>query len=101
MLLPVTAHAARNLTGLSLDRPVEDYHWQKDGSIVLLAANGFSNLLVTYTADGARHDLAPTPAPAGSMGRGGGGGGGGCLAGGTGAPGGWGVGAEEEPAPQG
>ena len=67
MLLPVTARAARNLTGLSLDRPVEDYHWQKDGSVVLLAANGFSNLLVTYSADGARHDLAPSPSPAGSM----------------------------------
>src|SRR5882762_8831263 len=67
MLLPVTAHAARNLTGASLDRLVQDYHWQKDGSVVLLAANGFSNLLVTYSADGARHDLSPTPAPAGSM----------------------------------
>jgi dipeptidyl aminopeptidase/acylaminoacyl peptidase len=67
MLLPVTAHAARNLTGLSLDRPVQDYHWAKDGSVVLVAANGFSNLLVTYTADGARHDLAPATGPAGSM----------------------------------
>ena len=67
MLLPVAAHAARNLTGASLDRLVQDYHWQKDGSVVLLAANGFSNLLVTYSADGARHDLSPTPAPAGSM----------------------------------
>jgi dipeptidyl aminopeptidase/acylaminoacyl peptidase len=67
MLLPVTAHAARNLTGASMDRLVEDYHWQKDGSVVVVAANGFSNLLVTYTADGARHDLSPTPAPAGSM----------------------------------
>ncbi len=67
MLLPVASHAARNLTGLSLDRPVEDYHWRKDGSVVLLAANGFSNLLVTYSGDGARHDLAPSPGPAGSM----------------------------------
>jgi dipeptidyl aminopeptidase/acylaminoacyl peptidase len=67
MLLPVTAHAARNLTGASLDRPVQDYHWQKDGSVVLLAASGFSHLLVTYSADGARHDLAPSPLPAGSM----------------------------------
>ena len=67
MLLPVAAHAARNLTGASLDLLVQDYHWQKDGSVVLLAANGFSNLLVTYSADGARHDLAPTPGPAGSM----------------------------------
>src|SRR6266436_4292211 len=67
LLLPVAAHAARNLTGASLDRPVQDYHWEKDGSVVLQAANGFSNLLVTYSADGARHALAPSPAPAGSM----------------------------------
>src|SRR6266436_1586849 len=67
MLLPVASHAARNLTGASLDRPVQDYHWQKDGSVVLLAANGFSNLLVTYTGDGARHDLSAAPGAAGSM----------------------------------
>lgn len=67
MLLPVTAHAARNLTGANLDRPVEDYHWQKDGSVVLLAANGFTNLLVSYSVDGARHDLEPSPTPAGSL----------------------------------
>jgi dipeptidyl aminopeptidase/acylaminoacyl peptidase len=67
MLLPVTAHAARNLTGASLDRLVQDYHWAKDGSVVLEAAEGFSNLLVTYSADGARHDLSVTPGPAGSM----------------------------------
>ena len=65
MLLPVGAHAARNLTGASLDRLVQDYRWQKDGSVVLVAANGFSNLLVTYSGDGARHDLAPAPGPAG------------------------------------
>ena len=67
MLLPVTAHAARNLTGLSLDRPVQDYHWAKDGSVVLVAANGFSNLLVMYSADGTRHDLSAAPGPAGSV----------------------------------
>jgi dipeptidyl aminopeptidase/acylaminoacyl peptidase len=67
MLLPVTVRAARNLTGASLDRPVEDYHWQKDGSVVLVAANGFTNLLVSYSPDGARHDLAPSPMAAGSL----------------------------------
>jgi dipeptidyl aminopeptidase/acylaminoacyl peptidase len=67
MLLPVTTHAARNLTGASLDRPVQDYHWAKDGSVMLQAANGFSNLLVTYGNDGARHDLVPATGPAGSM----------------------------------
>ncbi len=73
MLLPVASHAARNLTGASLDLLVTDYHWQKDGSVVLLAANGFSNLLVTYSGDGARHDLSPAPGPAGSMALSGGG----------------------------
>ena len=67
MLLPVASHAARNLTGASLDRPVQDYHWQKDGSVVLWAANGFSSLLMTYSADGARHDLAASPSPAGGI----------------------------------
>jgi dipeptidyl aminopeptidase/acylaminoacyl peptidase len=67
MLLPVTAHAARNLTGANLDRPVEDYHWQKDGSVVLLAANGFTNLLMSYSADGTRHDLALSPMAVGSL----------------------------------
>src|SRR6202171_4270603 len=68
MLLPVDGHAAHNLTGASLDRPVEDYHWQKDGSLVLVAANCFSNLLVTYSAEGGpRHDLSPTPVPTGTI----------------------------------
>jgi dipeptidyl aminopeptidase/acylaminoacyl peptidase len=67
LLLPAGGHAARNLTGLSLDRPVEDYHWLKDGSVALVAANGFSSLFVTFSADGSRHDLSPSPAPTGNF----------------------------------
>jgi dipeptidyl aminopeptidase/acylaminoacyl peptidase len=67
LLLPAGGHAARNLTGASLDRPVEDYHWQKDGSVAIVAANGFSTLFVTFSGDGSRHDLAPSPAPTGSF----------------------------------
>jgi dipeptidyl aminopeptidase/acylaminoacyl peptidase len=67
MLLPLSARAARNLTGASLDRPVQDYHWRKDGSLVLVAANGFSNLLVTYSAEGSRQDLSLSPVPTGSI----------------------------------
>jgi dipeptidyl aminopeptidase/acylaminoacyl peptidase len=66
-LLPINVHAARNLTGASLDRLVEDYHWQKEGSILLLAANGFGSLLVNYAQDGSRQDLAASPTPTGSM----------------------------------
>jgi dipeptidyl aminopeptidase/acylaminoacyl peptidase len=66
-LLTVPGRAPRNLTGASLDRMVQDYHWRKDGSVVLVAANGFSNLLVTYSSDGSRQDLAPTPGPTGRV----------------------------------
>ena len=62
-LLPVGGHAARNLTGASLDRPVEDYHWQKDGSVAVVAANGFSTAFASYSTDGAKHDLLPSPLP--------------------------------------
>jgi dipeptidyl aminopeptidase/acylaminoacyl peptidase len=67
LLLPAGAAAARNLTGASLDRPVGEYHWQNDGSVVLVAANGFSSLFVTFSADGVRHDLPASPAPARSF----------------------------------
>jgi dipeptidyl aminopeptidase/acylaminoacyl peptidase len=67
LLLPAGGHAAHNLTGASLDRPVEDYHWQKDGSVALVAANGFSTLFVTFSVDGSRRDLSPSPAPTGNF----------------------------------
>ena len=67
LLLPIESHAARNLTGLSLDRLVQTYQWQKDGSLVLTAANGFNNLLAAFSGDGVRHDLEPTRLPGGGM----------------------------------
>ena len=67
MVLPASAHAARNLTGANLDRLVEDYHWSKDGSITLLAANGFTNQLVSYSPDGSKHDLTPARASPGTF----------------------------------
>jgi dipeptidyl aminopeptidase/acylaminoacyl peptidase len=67
MLLPTDGHAAHNLTGASLDRPVQDYHWRPDSTIALVAANGFSDLLVTYSTDGSRHDLVPSPLPTGTL----------------------------------
>lgn len=66
MLLPAGQGAARNLTGASLDRPVEDYHWLKDGSVTLLAADGFRSMLVNISG-GARKDLSPSPVPTGSF----------------------------------
>jgi dipeptidyl aminopeptidase/acylaminoacyl peptidase len=67
MLLSVDSLAARNLTGASLDRPVMSHHWKKDGSVILVAASGFSSLLVWYAPDGSRHDLTPSPLPTGPL----------------------------------
>jgi dipeptidyl aminopeptidase/acylaminoacyl peptidase len=67
LLAPLNGHAPRNLTGASLDRPVEDYHWQKDTSIVLVAANGFGSLFLKYAADGVKQDLPASPTPTGSV----------------------------------
>jgi dipeptidyl aminopeptidase/acylaminoacyl peptidase len=66
-LLAINGRAARNLTGASLDRPVEDYHWEKDGAVVMVAANGFGNLFVKYGADGVRQDLGVSPMPSGGV----------------------------------
>jgi dipeptidyl aminopeptidase/acylaminoacyl peptidase len=66
-LLAINGRASRNLTGASLDRPVEDYHWQRDASLVVVAANGFGSLFVKYSPDGTKHDLAASPAPTGSV----------------------------------
>jgi dipeptidyl aminopeptidase/acylaminoacyl peptidase len=49
--------AAKNLTAANLDRAVFGYRWNKDGSFVLLAADGFSRKLIRYSAAGVREDL--------------------------------------------
>jgi dipeptidyl aminopeptidase/acylaminoacyl peptidase len=59
-LLPVGMHAAKNLTAANLDRPVFAYRWNNDGSLVLLAADGFTRKLIRYSAAGVREDV-PTP----------------------------------------
>src|SRR5262249_31969162 len=61
MVLPAGAPVAKNLTGASLDRLVEDFHWLKDSTLLLVAADGFKNLLVSYAADASRHDMSPSP----------------------------------------
>jgi dipeptidyl aminopeptidase/acylaminoacyl peptidase len=66
MVLPVGARAVRNLTGASLDRPVQEHHWVK-ASVLVLAETGFATSLESYSADAARHDLAVSPAPTGNM----------------------------------
>jgi dipeptidyl aminopeptidase/acylaminoacyl peptidase len=58
---------ARNLTGASLDRPVGNYHWAKDGSLTLLYAEGFRNKFAVYSRTGERKDLPDLPANPGEF----------------------------------
>jgi dipeptidyl aminopeptidase/acylaminoacyl peptidase len=53
--------AARNLTGGSLDRAIEDYHWAKGGDLYLVYAEGFRNRLSSYSASAERKDLRDLP----------------------------------------
>jgi len=63
-MLPVGMPAARNITALSLDRPVLAYRWRKDGGVVLLAADGFTRRIVQFTASAVRDDMTiPETAP--------------------------------------
>ena len=62
MLVNNGEKVAHNLTGASLDRQVFDYRWLKDGSLALVAMEGFHTKFVEYAANGERKDLA---APAG------------------------------------
>ena len=56
-LLPAGMPAAKNLTAISLDRAVFAHRWLKNGSLVLLAADGFTRKLVRYSAEGVREDI--------------------------------------------
>ena len=56
MLLDLGKRAARNLTGANLDRPIFEYRWQKDGSLLALAADGFRNKLAGFSPEGMRND---------------------------------------------
>ena len=52
---------ARNLTGASLDRALEDYRWSKDGLLYVVYADGFRSRLTTYSMSGERKDLPDIP----------------------------------------
>jgi dipeptidyl aminopeptidase/acylaminoacyl peptidase len=45
--------AAHNLTGASVDRPVFEYRWAKDGSLLAVVEDDFHKKLLAFTAEGA------------------------------------------------
>jgi dipeptidyl aminopeptidase/acylaminoacyl peptidase len=67
MLLPVNGFAAHNLTGASLDRPVEAYQWTKDGTVMMVAANGFKSEFLKFEENATKQDLAASPVPTGAI----------------------------------
>ncbi len=54
--------AAQNLTGASIDRPVFDYRWSKDGGLLAVVGDGFRTKFIAFTAEGALKDVASVPA---------------------------------------
>ncbi len=52
MLLDLSTHATRNLTGASLDRAIAEHRWEKDGSMLALYADGFRHKLVGFSREG-------------------------------------------------
>src|SRR5258708_5415203 len=49
----------QNLTGASVDRPVFDFRWSKDGGLLTLVEDGFHTKFVAFTAEGALKDVPP------------------------------------------
>jgi dipeptidyl aminopeptidase/acylaminoacyl peptidase len=52
----------RNLTGASVDRPVLDYRWSKDGGVLAIVEDGFRTKFVAFTVEGALKDVPALPA---------------------------------------
>src|SRR5258708_115496 len=49
--------ATQNLSGASVDRPVFDFRWTKDGGLLALVEDGFHTKFVSFTAEGALKDI--------------------------------------------
>jgi dipeptidyl aminopeptidase/acylaminoacyl peptidase len=62
LLLDIDKRATRNLTGASLDRAISEHRWMKDGSMLVLYADGFRNKLVGFSPEGMSKNPANPPA---------------------------------------
>jgi dipeptidyl aminopeptidase/acylaminoacyl peptidase len=51
----------QNLTGASVDRPVLDYRWSKDGGLLAVVEDGFHTKFIAFTAEGALKDIPAVP----------------------------------------
>ncbi len=60
MILPAGEKVARNVTATGLDRAVEEYQWLRNGTVALLAADGFETKFVEVNT-GATREMTPSP----------------------------------------
>ncbi len=60
MLLPVENDAARNVSGLSLDRQIFDFKWLRDGTLLAVSADGFHTKFSLFGANGAIKQINST-----------------------------------------
>ena len=60
MLLPVENDAARNVSGLGLDRQIFDFKWLSDGTLLAVGADGFHTKFSTFGANGAIKQITAT-----------------------------------------
>jgi len=54
--------ATQNLSGASVDRPVFDFRWTKDGGLLALVEDGFHTKFIAFSAEGALKDVPAMPA---------------------------------------
>jgi len=52
----------QNLTGASVDRPVLDFRWSKDGGLVAIVEDGFRTKFIAFTSEGVTKDVPAMPA---------------------------------------
>ena len=52
----------QNLTGASVDRPVFDFRWSKDGGLLVLVEDGMRTKFIAFTAESATKDVPAMPA---------------------------------------
>jgi dipeptidyl aminopeptidase/acylaminoacyl peptidase len=53
--------ATQNLSGASVDRPVFDFRWTKDGGLLALVEDGFRTKFVAFSMEGALKDVPAMP----------------------------------------
>jgi dipeptidyl aminopeptidase/acylaminoacyl peptidase len=54
--------APQNLTGASIDRPVQDFRWAKDSGLLVVVGDGFRSKFLAFTPEGSLKDATTTMA---------------------------------------